>query len=715
MTETIAKMSFKKRQVGAVNTIMIALMGVGLMATTAVSLNAIRSSQDQQLSLHANTQSTSRAWDGVELIRIYLSSLSSAQITTIANDLQTLPNGKVLAIAGVSNISATVISVGAASASGVQKITANITGSGANTAVTIQTVYALTPATTATGTGTTPPRLAAVNINGTLNLTGNVSVLGSSSANLMVNGDVNLSGSVSGINEICSTGNVAIGSNITVNHICTNGNLTLSGSANVLLADVVGNVYLDGGSTSISTINSNGTVTLSGGGASAGTITTKKDVSITGGNAAVTGALNTEGSVNWTSSSPASTINANQNVAYTGRNNATTINSRGTTTLSGNGDVQTLNALGLITLNSGYGLGVQGQLQGGSGLTFTAKQKVFNGVVAGTISGTRSSAYDPVMNVRQDPNFKLTVTAVNAPVIQTIIAPNAVVDVYKLKSSANYVFEIEASTGYKVVTVQNVSSIASGRYYIGNYAGGNKDYLCTAVISSGICTAPVTPYKTLCQGQSANNGCFTYASNTWSVSGDSMAPGFAYFDGNLAVGNGTYLNTFAATGNISTSGNTSVYSPNYVGYTGICTDNRTAQNSLKTDSRLSGIYPSDLCKGSSYSPSTIANVALIAGGYLNGSYVGGNIDVGSSNSIFGSVIAGNLLSTSGNTSIVGSVQVANQLGGSSATTTMQGSTTIDLRNLPSTFDPTASPCMSSSCQASSATPGATKTYWTRYL
>jgi len=699
-----------RKQAGVVNTLMVGLMAVGLLASTAVGINAIRSAQKQQLALHANTQATARAWDGVEIIRLYLTTLTATQLTALSTELAGLPNGKTLSITGVDHLTAKLVSI-VTDASANRRITVHITGSGADTTATIQAIYTLLAGSG--GGSATPPRLATVNVNSHLRMTGNVTVVGGTSANFLVDGDVDLSGSVSGVNEICATGNVEIGSAITVHRICSNGNLTLSGAANVVEIEVVGDVLLKGGAaSSIGSIKANGDVSLTGGSASAGSIITKGDVSVTGGGATVSGVLNTEGAVNWTSSKGASTINANGNVVYQGKNGPTVINSRGTTTLSGNGNVQTLNSLGQIMLSSGYGLGVQGALTGGSGLTYTGQQKVVSGVVVGAISGPVVKAWDPVMNVTRDPSYTVNIPVVNAPVISPVLVPSAIVDVYTLKNSANYVFEIEPVTGKKVVTVRNVSTIDNGRYYIGNIgSNGYKDYLCKAVDASGGCTEPVSPYKTLCQGYSANNSCFTYTNGAWSIGGQTMAPGFAFFEGGLNVGNGVYINTFAATGNITTSGSTKVYSPNYAGFTGTCTDNRTAQG-ITTATRLYGIYPSDLCDGSTYKPSSIGNVALVAGGYLNGNYVGGDISVGASNEIYGSVIAGNLLSTTGNTTIVGRIQVANHRGGTTATTTWTGSTTIDLRNLPPGFDPTQTPCMSTSCQP--VTPIA-KTFWTRYL
>jgi hypothetical protein len=295
----------------------------------------------------------------------------------------------------------------------------------------------------------------------------------------------------------------------------------------------------------------------------------------------------------------------------------------------------------------------------------------------------------------------------------------ATVDVYALKEAANYVFEIDAN-GKRKVTVRNVSGITDGTYFLGDYENsGNKDYLCTAVRSNGNCTSPATPYRTLCQGYSEYNGCFQYnpGTQTWTISGKSMAVGTAWFAGNLLVNDGTYINTFLSTGTISTGGSLKVFSPNYVGYTPMCTDSRSAAPyGIAIDYRLSDLYPTDLCVSGAYVKSALGSTALMAGGYGSpGSYSGGNISVGSSNTIYGNVAAGGLLDTTGNTTIIGVVVVANMANAAgTGTTNWTGSTTFDLRDLPSTFTPGTLPCMTpGGCGEGSGTTARVK--WSMFL
>lgn len=347
------------------------------------------------------------------------------------------------------------------------------------------------------------------------------------------------------------------------------------------------------------------------------------------------------------------------------------------------------------------------------------------------------------MNVTRDTSLAVSVPPVSVATLSPILMPSSSVDVYALKSSANYVFDIEAGTGYKRVTVKNVADITDGTYYLGNYpyvwnvpelARGNFDYLCTTVNASGVCTAPTLPYKTLCQGYSDSNTCFSYtpATKTWAINGTTMAPGLAWFEGSLNVGNGTYVNTFASSGSITTSGDAKVYAPNYVGYNSVCSQTSGAPGNVR-GSRLSGLVPSDVCNvpavaavaatsttpaipatpAVAYAAPAIGNVALVAGGFVGGVFQGGDITLGSSNDVYGGVIAGNLLKTGGSTVVHGAVQSAGQGSSSNKTTTWTGSTTIDLRNTASSYTPGGRPCMVN-CNPV-AGPANASIFWTRYL
>jgi len=712
------------RQHGVVSLLMVVLTGLGVLALTAAGLHAMRGTQEQQLTVHTNTQAVARAWAGAELVLQYLNGLTTAEVEAIPSGALTLTGAEGIEAQVTNNIDA---------GSGVRQLVVNVIGRSVQTAVVVQLVYEITPPS-GTAPASSVSSIGTVDINSNLDLRGSIRVLGGTNANLMVKGTVDLGGSVEGINRVCSTEDMSIASGISVNRVCTLGNLTMGGSASVRGdAEVKGTVTLSGGSSSITTVLANGNVVLSGGSAQVGTVNTKGDISVSGGNARITGTAATEGNINWTSNATASTLNANGNIAYSAGNSNTVLNAGGNIGLSGNGHVQTLNALGHTTLASSWGKGVAGTMRVGGNLTYNEVQLINDGEVRGTLSREPNTAsWAVTQNVTRNTSLVVDVPVVSVPVVNPVFKPSVSVDVFLLKDTANYVFEIEAGTGHRMVTVRNTHGIVDGTYYLGDYNRnhnipeldrGNKDYLCTELNNSGKCIQPTLPYRTLCQGFSESNGCFSYnaGTTTWTLNGQSMAPGVAWFDGNLNVSNGTYINTFLATGNIETSGSLKIFSPNYAGYTPVCTDSRSASPyGITVDYRLSGLWPSDLCQADdTYAPNAIGNTALMAGGVdASGVYVGGDISLGASNAIYGNVIAGNILDATGNTTVVGSVQVANlRSTAGSTTTTWRGSTTIDLTNIPSTFTPGLLPCMGGTCTTSGNPTGSAgaRIRWSRYL
>ncbi|AUN96159.1 hypothetical protein C0099_15150 [Pseudazoarcus pumilus] len=706
---------------------MVTLVGTGVLAATAVAINAIRGAQDQQLALHANTQAAARAWDGVELLRHYFAAIPDEDFDEFEACSEASPCE--LSISGVDYLSAAVVEyVEESELTSQRRVVANVTGSGADTTVSVQAIYEFVPpgggGNENDGGDDGNPPAPLVKINSDLNLTGSINVLGGENANLVVDGNVSMSGSVSGINEICATGNLSIGSAIQVNRICSNANVTLTGAATSSLVEATGDVTLSGGAaTNIGTVLANGDVTLSGGSANVGNVRTQGDVSVTGGNAVVSGTVDAQGDVVWSSGRSADTVNSNGDVRYGGDDGITTINARGDVTLTGGGNVRDVNAMANVFIQSYWGQGIRNRLLGGGALQYNNNGNVVgSGSVVGPVSPTPLASG---INVSIDPGLVVDVPWVDVPDVRPVTVPENVVDVFALKSAANYVFEIEAATGKKRVTVRDVSGIDDGEYYLGNYnTGGYRDYLCTEVVAAGNawrCTEPALPTetRTICQGYSDYNTCFSYSSaqNRWTIAGQTMAPGLAWFDGNLTVSNGVYINTFLATGTISTAGGMKTYAPNYAGYQGVCTDNRSAQGMADIRTGLSGLYPTNLCVGGTYEPSDLANVAFIAGGYRSGTYEGGNIALGASNQVFGSVIAGGLLTTGGSTNVVGSIEIAN-MAGSASPTNWSGSTTIDLRNLPDGFDPDPGCLVDCPQPEDPEDPGGSlpwQVFWTRYL
>lgn len=713
----------RKQQRGFAALLAVLLAGLGLTAATFGSLYSVRGVQDANLAVHKTTQTQARAWQTVEMVRMALLSMTATELAALPVSTEEHPLQGALTITSLTDITAKVTAN--ANPTGGRRITVQITAAGASgtASTTIEVIYQIIPSA---NNSNTQINLATVNINRDLNLTGSITMLGGSDANVSVTGTVDLRGSINSINTLCATDDISIGSGISVNTVCTNGNLIVSAGATVGTAIVKGNVTVTGGAA-ITTIRANGNVSLSGGSAHADYIETKGNVSITGGNAYAR-AIKTEGNVIWSSSSNTpSTINANGTVTFSANSPTTVINAIGNVTLSSNGNVNNVSSNGNVSISSNWGNGIQGTLRATGSLTWSS-----NGVIVGTstnigtVGGTVKSPIVSGVHVSQTTGYSANVVSVSIAVINNAFQSSLLVDAYLLEASSNYAFKIDAS-GKKTVTVRDVSNIADGTYYLGYYnatwwpvvVAGGDGYLCTTVNSSGLCTAPAVPGKTLCGTDDSSVNCFNYtpSSRTWQVKRTTMAPGVAWFDGSLEVKNGIYFNTFIATENISTAGQSTTYAVNYAGYAGVCLNESV--NGRASSTNFTGLYPKAYCENPAgelagvLMPQSLGNAAFIAGGYKDGVFQGGLVNLTAGNEVFGSVIAGNDLATSGNTTVHGQVYVAAQ--GTDTTVSWKGSTTIDLSNLPATFDPSIVPCIGS-CSTSGGSNAATaRIFWSRYL
>ena len=729
--------AFRSRQRGFAALLAVLLAGLGLTAATLGSLNSVRGVQDANLAVHQTTQSQARAWQALEVVRLALQSMPAATLAALpvyrsGHDDEPSTQGT-LTITGLNGVTARVTS-NAPSGSG-QRLTVQVSATAANgtASSTIEGVYQVTPGVAGgTGVTSTISNLNGANIKGGLSTGGNFTFLGDKAthnANFNVIGNVDLKGSITGFEKLCASGNISVSSAISINTVCANGTLTLSGSASVVTtATVKGDVSFSG-AASITNIVSNGAVSITGGSAHSDSIRTWGLVTIGGNGYAKS--IDTQGAVNWTSTDNTPTvINANGTVTYAANSASSVINAIGDVTLTGNGNVKNVSSNGNFILNSNWGNGVQGALKASGSLSGTATGQWSGGVVkGGTVGGTIPNPKATTVVVSKQAGFNAGVATVSVPVVNNAFENTPKVDAYALESSANYAFKIEAGTGKQTVTVKGISNIADGIYSLGNYdylwnvpelARGNFDYLCKKDhVQNGLCTEPTLPYKTLCAGFSESNSCFTYNSSTktWKVNGTTMAPGVAWFEGSLEVSNGTYFNTFIATGDISTKGNSTSYAVNYAGYAGVCA-NQTS-NGRASVTRFAGMYPIDYCNTSTASMTyqALGNAVFIAGGYKNGAFQGGNISLGSSNEVFGSVIAGNQLQTTGNTTVHGQVYTAAQ--GTTTTNDFKGSLTIDVSNLPAntTFKDNEIKCMGdcATTGGGTGTPASARVYWSRYL
>lgn len=710
-------------QRGAANLLLVLLIGLAMTVTSMGVLHAVRSSQEGQLSLHAMTPAQQSAWEGSELVRKYLEALPVSSLESLSGPV---------AVEGLDGLGVNILSVEATGTGGntVYKVVADIAATAAaqtsaSTTATLQVVYGVTPPIPGkSGDDSNPGKQSAnidtINIYKDLNLTGGIAVFGGDNANLNVQGNVTLdNATVTGVNSINATGNVTVGSGIHVNQIYSNGDVTLTGSASVNQVNALGNVVVQGGANPL-LITANGTVTFTGGGAA--TVKSTGDVTVSAGGVTI-GSITTMGNVFWTGTGGGVTsITANGSVTYAGGNTgSTSITSGGDVALTGGG-AQKVTTSGNVNV-TGYG-GV-GSLQAQGNLNQNAWVNI-----TGTIGGTLTKG-NPYMssNVTVVPGYEVSVPTVGLAPLAPVTLTQPSIDAYALQSSANYAFTL--AKGAIQVTVSGVADVSDGTYFVGSYPFGNgrgyQDFLCTALVpgtldatGKGQCSKPATPAQTLCQGQSTENGCLTYTSGTWKISGRSFARGVLWFQGDLNLDSGYYLNTAIATGNIVTSGSFRIDAPNFAGYAPMCA-NATPKGMTLDPTQVSdfnGQFPTQFCDTQKQQliANPIGNIALLAGGFVNNVFSGGNIVVGASSLVNGSVIAGNEINTGGSTNINGYLTSAAQNKNDTLPVTWTGSTALNFAQLPSTYQPGTLPCMKD-C-ASSKKGGSSNSsviQWTRYL
>jgi len=691
-----------KKEKGIATILLVMLISFASLVIFAASTYELKGSQNNSVAEHELVQAQARAWTGAEAVRQVMFGLGAS--TAIQ-----LPVGYAIPFNGNMNgVSAIVNSVDSTN----KLITVNIVGCSDTTnsscsldnknvqkgsVSVVQVVFSVA------GSSSTNAVAAnnVINIKGGISLSGGISINSNSPTSLVVDGTVTSNG-FSGVNNLFATGDVNIsGSGIGQNTVTTSlGNVNLTGSGTYGTVNSLKNVTLNGG-LSAQVVQANGNVSVSS--STLGVVNSIGDISLAGsGNIT---AATTMGNINDTNGS-ISTANANGNVFISTGNNTTinamgnvsvyqgtfpTINTNGTySSLNGYGPtVQNLNAIGSITSSGGSINNAQtdGNLWQSNTSTSNALVKgtftenswgsLMNGKAGVAITKTQfwnTSVYGTVVPGLQVPITPVAAVNVTPLTLMTVSQPS--VDANLLKNAANYVFSYTG--GYIMVAVSNVYNVPSGNYYLyeGNIGSQSyRDYICTTPNPTSVSQCPAR----VGLGFSTWNTLITYniGANQWQLSGSSLAPGVAFFNGDVSVTNGTFYNTFLSTGNVTLSGSATVYSVNYAGYSNVCV-NANYPN-----------YPTQLCNSgsSSYVSNPIGNIAVLAGSYLtNGNYNGGNINMtNGGTTVYGDLVAGNILQTSGSTTINGYVDAAD-LGGGGAST-LNNSTTINLNNLPSTYNP----------------------------
>lgn len=475
----------------------------------------------------------------------------------------------------------------------------------------------------------------------------------------------NITGSSGGANSLlaatfCAKGNGASsGTTSKPPAINIKGNLQLGGDLNVLGDDktrvvVDGSVTGSGSLTGISNLYATGDITLGG--------------------AVGFDVLFSEGKITLSGSALYSSVQSMKDVSLSGTVSVASLTSNGAVTMSSN-QVTALSAIGNVTAGSATigSLKTKGNVVG-TNLTISGDAQVAGNYTESSSGSVGSGNYGGGLS-KPDWNTQIHMTRVTGLTVgitpltsSTVSTPSF--DAYPYKPLANYAFaRVGADTK---VTVNNVNTIPNGNYFLTG-SGDKQDYLCTtSSYSAATCLAKI------CKGNSDYNSCFSYSGGKWSLAGMTMAPGVLWFDGSVQAGSGTYYNSFISNADINTAGDNSTYAVNYAGYAKTCSN---------TD--FPGLAPTNFCKAgdtTKLQPVAAGNIAFGAGGYVGSNYSGGKINLSASNHVYGSVLAGDDLTTSGSTVVHGYVSAAN-LASVPTGSSLGASTSIDLRNLPSGFDP----------------------------
>lgn len=647
-----------RQQQGIATILLVVLIGIGLVGTALGVMYTLRGSQQQHVAAHAATHAQSGMWTGVEAFRRYIGGLSPA-------DLQNL-NGNAGFAIDLADADGDITAFGAIQVSDITvvaqepglSVSATISNvhAAAQAAASVQVVFQVNPL----GNPSTIELPATLNFYDSVRLSGQVEL--DVAPNLNVKGDIDLSTGVyiTGMDTLNATGNVSLDSGVTAQTIRANGNVTLDGSSSALTVRARGDVTTLQ-SASVGAVEANGNVSL---GSSHHVATTRID------------SLATITVEPWSSSH-------------------TLLRSRGPIVVDvGTNEygqyleytqtVTTAQSLGLVDINSPHGT-VSNITADTMDCPGTWDKYTTIQLKTGPMTGctkVKLAAADPLNTAVVAPT---TIEVEVMQEVQPYTLPPLVVDVFQLRSMANY--QVEQVSDQTRVTVKDINGVDDGEYFLGNYDGNSsmKDFLCKVVSGancvcqtrvSGVCQDPQLP---LCIS-GGDTGCIDYAAGLFTFSGPTTAPGVMWIDGNVQLNSGFNNTTMLVTGNITSNGQYRGAAVNYgyeppvysmgtgnrgtrtTPYQEICQATGTGVANSLYNTFYSQRYPTNLCVNNAYVAIPVGNIALAAGGVRAGSssFTGGDITIGSNSMVYGVTLAGGYLESGGQSVFFGQVAAAVQ-------------------------------------------------------
>ena len=653
-------LSPRRLQAGVATVLMVLLVGLAVMAGTFSVGQYVRTSQDQSLSLHAQTQAQMNAWTAAELVRQYLAGLTSTQRATLLASVQA---GSATGTALTFSSGADTMGARFMNTSTATNFVAQVTGTTASTidrakaTATLQVNYTVTPGTPAiapTGVFSTGKGL-------NFQLAGNVQVTTpNNDAVYNIGGDIFAPNyQQTGIKTINALGTINIAGGGGFTTLNSNCDVNLSGGAYATTINALRNICFSKNSSSHVTgvATANGAIQV--GTANNNELRARSD------------------DVSGLTSAPYSC----QNTGFAG--NSLTGLAATCETPDYSGVDLSKNYAGVTTvlsLTNVYLKGTIGSLTAGGNLV------AVNGggsVTRGTVGGDTGGFANVTTVVGTVP----TIPKVSAVVESSETPFNA----WQFGTLANYSFYY-ASTVIRVKVV-SVKGIPDGDYRVDNGTtirlSGSDVNLCTD--------------NSACLSRSASSGSGNTGSKWFLNTNGSLLRGVVWFNGDLNIHNGIYYNTFIATGDItSQDANATIYAPNWNPSTNMCsgvtnypTNFCGVNNNSYNNNAASGVGSYVFAAGSYGSGTMTQNGnsagTITVGSYDSTNYVGGNITMAGSINLYGNILAGHAFSTgTGNGTIRGSINSQGSgLSTDSQTNTFatQGSSMpIDLTGVPSTMN-----------------------------
>ena len=646
------------RQRGAATVMMALLVGLAVMASTLAVVQQVRSSQDQSLTVHSQTQAQMNAWAGAEMVRQYLEGLTGAQRTALLASVQSSASSTPLEFSSDMGVGAVLLP-----ASTSTNILARVTGITAATSPKARTTATLDLNYGVSSTGGLSTLRSAFKSGFATQLGGTITLQTATAEQAIINirGDL-LSGgySLNGADTINATGTINLGSNSNYRVLNSNCDVVIDGTTTAGTVNAMRHACAGGTARVSGVATANGSIAIG----------TQNN-----GTLAALGRTITDGSCSATGSAG----NAALGLAAT----CATPGFSGVNVGGGNGSASVVKS----GMDVYMGTATIGNLAAARDLVITG----WNGTVNGTVGR---------QVVRNGYNFQGTVTTGGASpgitAVQAItIDADAPFNATDYRTYANYAFYV-SGTDLKV-DIKNVNGVSDGSYFVGTTGRvGAMRYVCS--FSGDNCTADNKTLD-LCTA-TTNTSCLSYAASTWTLDTDITAgirPGVAWFGGNLLASNGVYYNTLIATGNLTTGGTHTTYAPNYAGYSGKVGATTYAPSGICTTAAGAAIsnYPVNFCSlaNASFDPtaaSGLGSYAYMAGSFSGASYnaatyVGGNVALGGS-VVNGYVLAGNAFSSGGVSTIRGYISSqgsgATNPNQASKSATLGSNTTIDVRALP---------------------------------